>query len=68
MAWREELTIGKLTVEKPLAIAAYTLATAPLASEVPAGSVIFMSDATPPNLATSNGTIWLAADDGLLSA
>jgi hypothetical protein len=68
MAWREQLTVGELTVEKPLRVKTYTLATAPLATSVPVGSMIFMSDATPPNLATSNGTIWLAADDGLLSA
>ena len=67
MAWREELTIGKLTAEKPLTIPSYTLATVPPAADW-LNAIVFMSDATPPNTAVSNGTIWIAADDGLASA
>jgi hypothetical protein len=67
MAWREQLQIGELTVEKPLRFQSYILADLP----DPAlwlGATVYVSDATPPNLATSDGTIWAAADDGLVSA
>ena len=46
MAWREELTIGKLTAEKPLTIPSYTLATVPPAADR-LNAIVFMSDATP---------------------
>lgn len=69
MAWREQLQIGELTVEKPLKFASYTLATVPDATDPKwFGATIYISDATPPNLATSDGTIWAAADDGLAAA
>ena len=67
MAWREELTVGALTVEKPLTLPSYTLALAPDAALWPS-AIIFMSDATPPNVAVSDGTNWIATDDGGTSA
>ena len=69
MAWREQLTVGALTVEKPLKFQSYTLATLPDPADPRwLGATVYVSDATPPNLATSDGTIWAAADDGLVSA
>lgn len=67
MAFREQMTVGELTAEKPVVIPSYTLATAPDPAKWLNG-VIIMSDATPPNLAFSDGTNWIAADDGATSA
>lgn len=67
MAWRETLTIGELTCEQPLRFPIFTVATLPPAADWE-GATVFVSDATPPNLSTSTGTIWAAADDGLASA
>ena len=67
MAWREELSVGKLTAENPLILPRYTLATVPAAASWTDGCVI-ITDATPPCLAFSNGTNWIATDDGLTAA
>jgi hypothetical protein len=67
MAWREELVIGKLTVEQPLINKTYILADLPAAA-LWTGATVFVSDATPPNLATSDGTIWVAASTGVAAA
>lgn len=63
MAWREQLQIGELTVEKPLTLKSYALADLPPAANW-TNAVVFVPDATPPNMAVSDGTNWLAADDG----
>jgi len=63
MAWREQLQIGELTVEKPLTLKEYLLADLPPAANW-VSAVVWVSDATPPNMAVSDGTNWLAADDG----
>lgn len=67
MAWREKLTVGELTVEKPLVLPTYTLATVPDAAAYLNGLIV-ISDATPPCVAFSNGTNWIATDDGATAA
>lgn len=67
MAWREKLQVGALTVEQPLIVPAYALADLPPAADWTYG-IVFVTDATPPNLAVSDGTNWIAADDGAVAA
>lgn len=50
-----------------LTIPMYTLATVPDATAAP-GQLIIITDATPPALSWSNGTVWIASDDGLEAA
>lgn len=63
MAWREDAVIGKLTVQRPLMLAKFTVATVPDATKY-TGSIIFVSNgaAGDPVLATSDGTDWLRSD------
>ena len=63
MAWREKLTIGELTCEQPPKVPVYTLATVPDAAKYLYGLIV-VSDATPNNLCWSDGTNWIACDDG----
>jgi len=72
MAWRELLQVTKIIPKTgdpaPLEIPVFTLATVPDAAAWE-GHLIRISDATPAgNIAVSNGTNWLAADDGLTAA
>ena len=71
MAWREDAVIRQLRGvdggPAALKVPSYTLATVPDAT-LWTGHLIFISDATPTNLAISNGTNWLACDDGLTAA
>jgi hypothetical protein len=72
MARFEKLTVTELNPGKqggaaPVKLPSYTLATVPAAAAWE-GHMIWISDATPPNLAVSDGTNWIAADDGLTAA
>lgn len=61
MAKREDLDVFKCVFPK------FTLATVPDAAQWD-GAVIIITDATPNNLAWSDGTNWIAADDGATAA
>ena len=71
MAWRENVVIKE--VEAPtgnpasLKVPTYTLATVPAAADW-TGHLIIISDATPQCLAYSDGTNWIATDDGTTAA
>jgi hypothetical protein len=71
MAWRELLHVTKIIPKTgdpaPLEVPAFLLATVPDATRW-TGHMIRITDATPPALAYSNGTVWLAADDGTEAA
>ena len=72
MSWRELLHVTKIIPTTgdpaPLEVPVFTLATVPDATRW-TGHLIRISDATPAgNLAVSNGTVWLATDDGLVAA
>lgn len=59
--------VDELNTINPLIIPRYTLATVPAAADWTDGLII-ITDATPPCLAFSNGTNWIATDDGLTAA
>jgi hypothetical protein len=71
MAWRELLHVRKIRPKTgepaPLEVPSFTLATVPAAASW-TGHMIWISDATPANLAVSDGTNWIAADDGATAA
>lgn len=72
MSWRELLQVtklfGKTGDPAPLEVPVFTLATVPDATRW-TGHLIRISDSSPAgNLCVSNGTVWLATDDGLVAA
>jgi len=71
MAWRELLHVRKILPKTgepaPLQVPTFTLATVPAAAAWPR-HLIWISDATPACLAISNGTAWIATDDGTAAA
>lgn len=71
MAWRNQAVfgevIGKTGDPSPVKVPTYTLATVPAAADY-TGHLIIISDATPQCLAYSDGTNWIATDDGTTAA
>ena len=71
MSRYEQLTVTKLepTTGDPgsLFVPAFLLATVPSAAAW-TGHLIRVTDATPPALCWSNGTNWIATDDGTIVA
>lgn len=67
MAWREDAVIRRLRGVDGGAgspkFPEYTLATVP-AADTWQGHCIIVTDSTPPALCWSNGTNWIATDDG----
>ena len=71
MAWRELLHCrvlrGKTGEPSPVELPQFLLANVPLAVDW-TGHMIHITDATPQCLAFSDGTNWIATDDGTTAA
>ncbi len=71
MSWRELLHVTKIIGTTgdpaPLEVPTFLLADVPDAARW-TGHMIWISDATPNNLAVSDGTNWIATDDGATAA